>query len=306
MKTIKQVFAATLLALPLTVMFMQNARADVNVFACEPVWGALAKTLGGDKVSVYTATNAFQDPHHIQARPGLIAKMRRADLLVCTGAQLEIGWLPVLLRQAGNSRVQPGQPGNFAATDYVTMLEKPTSVDRSQGDVHPGGNPHIQTNPHNIAKVAKALADTLAQIDGAHAADYASRYQDFDKRWQAALTRWDKKAAPLRGVKIVVHHKNWVYLVDWLGLQEVATLEAKPGVPPSAGHLSEVLKQLKTQPASMVIRAAYQESRPDEWLSEHANIPAVKLPFTVGGTDAATDLFSLYDDTIARLLKGAQ
>jgi zinc/manganese transport system substrate-binding protein len=299
MKTIKQVFTITLLALPLTVLFMQNAHAEVNVFACEPEWGALAKTLGGDNVSVYTATNAFQDPHHIQAR-------RRADLLVCTGAQLEIGWLPVLLRQAGNGRVQPGQPGNFAATDYATMLEKPVSVDRSQGDVHPGGNPHIQANPHNIAKVAKALADTLAQIDSSHAADYSKRYQDFDQRWQAAIVRWEKEAAPLHGVKIVVHHKAWIYLVDWLGLQEVASLEEKPGVPPSAGHLSEVLKQLKAQPARMVIRAAYQESRPDEWLSEHAHIPAVKLPFTVGGTDGASDLFGLYDDTIARLLKGAQ
>jgi zinc/manganese transport system substrate-binding protein len=306
MKTIKKVIAVLLAAVPLIVILARPAAADVNVFACEPEWGALAKELGGDLVSVYTATTAFQDPHHIQARPSLIAKLRRADLLVCTGAQLEIGWLPVLLRQAGNNRVQPGQPGNFAATDHVTTLEKPVSVDRSQGDVHPGGNPHIQTDPRNMAKVAKALADTLAQIDSAHAADYAARYQDFDKRWQAALTRWEQEAAPLHGVKIVVHHKAWIYMVDWLGMQEVASLEAKPGVPPSAGHLSEVLAQLRNQPAKMVIRAAYNEGRPDEWLSEHAHIPAVVLPFTVGGTDAAKDLFGLYDDTIAKLLKGAK
>jgi len=225
---------------------------------------------------------------------------------VCTGSQLEIGWLPVLLRQAGNERVQPGQPGNFAATDHVTTLEKPGSVDRSQGDVHPGGNPHIQSDPRNMAKVAKALADTLAQIDSAHAADYAARYRDFDKRWQVAMSRWQEQAAPLRGVKVVVHHKAWVYLMDWLGMKEVASLEAKPGVPPSAGHLSKVLTQLKNQPAKMVIRGAYQEGRADEWLSEHAHIKAVVLPFTVGGSDAAGDLFGLYDDTIAQLLKGAQ
>ena len=306
MNLINQIFTAAMLAMPIATVFVQTARADVNVFACEPEWGALAKELGGDLVSVYTATNAFQDPHHIQARPGLIAKMRRADLLVCTGAQLEIGWLPVLLRQAGNSRVQPGQPGNFAATDYADMLDKPNSVDRSQGDVHPGGNPHIQTNPRNIAKVAKALVNTLAQIDTGHAAEYNKRYQDFDKRWQAALERWEQEAAPLHGLKIVVHHKSWIYLENWLGLQEVAALEAKPGVPPSAGHLSEVLTQLKSQPAKMVIRAAYQEGRPDEWLSEHAHIPAITLPFTVGGTDGAKDLFGLYDDTIANLLKGAK
>jgi len=306
MKINARVLAMLLTPVLLTAMFARSATADVNVFACEPEWGALAKELGGDLVSVYNATTAFQDPHHIQARPSLIAKLRRADLLVCTGSELEIGWLPVLLRQAGNERVQPGKPGNFAATDFVTTLEKPANVDRSEGDVHPGGNPHIQTDPRNMAKVAKALADTLAHIDGGHAAQYAARYEDFDKRWQAALTRWEQQAAPLHGVKVVVHHKAWVYLLDWLGMQEVAALEAKPGVPPSAGHLSEVLSQLSNQPAKMVIRAAYQDGRPDEWLSEHAHIPAVVLPFTVGGTDAAKDLFGFYDDTIAILLKGAK
>lgn len=306
MMTIKKLFSLLLAVLPLTLLVARPAAADINVFACEPEWGALAKVLGGEQVSIYNATTAFQDPHHIQARPGLIAKMRRADLLVCTGAQLEIGWLPVLLRQAGNERVQPGKPGNFAATDYVTTLDKPTSVDRSQGDVHPGGNPHIQTDPRNIAKVAKALADTLAQIDSSHAADYVTHYQAFDQRWQAALLRWQQAAAPLRGVKVVVHHKAWAYMLNWLGMQAVASLEAKPGVPPSAGHLSEVLMQLKRQPARMVIRAAYQEGRPDEWLSEHAHIPAIVLPFTVGGSDVAQDLFGLYDDTIAKLLKGAK
>ena len=306
MNKFSKLIAVLLTAIPLMAMITRPAAAAINVFACEPEWGALATALGGDLVSVYTATTAFQDPHHIQARPSLIAKLRRADLLVCTGSQLEIGWLPVLLRQAGNNRVQPGQPGNFAATDYVTMLDKPISVDRSQGDVHPGGNPHIQTDPRNIAKVAKALADTLAQIDVTHNAEYSGRYQDFDKRWQAALARWKQEAAPLHGVKVVVHHKAWAYLLDWLDMQEVAALEPKPGVPPSAGHLSEVLAHLRTQPAKMVIRAAYQEGRPDEWLSEHAHIPVVVLPFTVGGTDAAKDLFGLYDDTIASLLKGAK
>jgi len=307
MKKMKKVFAVLLLALPVLVLLTRPAAAaDVSVFACEPEWAALAKELGGDLVSVYSATTAFQDPHHIQARPSLIAKLRRADLLVCTGAQLEIGWLPVLLRQAGNTRVQPGQPGNFAATDHVTTLEKPVSVDRSQGDVHPGGNPHIQSDPRNMAKVAKALADTLAQIDAAHATDYAARYQDFDQRWQAAIKHWDQQAAPLRGVKVVVHHKAWVYLLNWLGMEAVASLEAKPGVPPSAGHLAEVLTQLKQQPAKMVIRAAYQEGRADDWLSDHAHIPAVVLPFTVGGSDAAGDLFGLYDDTLTQLLKAQQ
>lgn len=282
------------------------AHADIQVFACEPEWAALAGELGGDQVSVYSATTAFQDPHHIQARPGLIAKLRRADLLACTGSQLEIGWLPVLLRQGGNSKVQPGQPGYFMATDYVELLDVPGSIDRSQGDVHPGGNPHIQTDPRNIGKVAKALADTLQQIDGAHAADYAARYQAFNQRWQANIARWQQAAIPLRGINVVVHHKSWVYLFNWLEIEEVASLEPKPGVPPSAGHLSEILAQLKQQPAVMVIRGAFQEERPSRWLSEHAQIPAVNLPFTVGGSDRASDLTGLFDDTINKLLESAR
>ena len=300
MNTCKRFFTVLLTALAISPV----ARAGIDVFACEPEWGALAKELGGDGVSVYTATNAYQDPHHIQARPGLIAKLRGADLMVCTGSQLEIGWLPVLLRQAGNSRVQPGQPGHFMATDYVHMLDVPVRVDRAEGDIHPGGNPHIQTDPRNIGEVAKALADTLQQIDAKHAQDYTARYKAFAQRWQANVARWQQEAAPLRGVHVVVHHKSWAYLFHWLGIDEVATLEAKPGVPPSAGHLSEVLSQLRQQPAKMVIRAAYQEERPSRWLAQRAHIPSVVLPFTVGGSDNAQDLTGLYDDTINKLLEG--
>jgi len=294
------------IVLLLAIMGIRPVSANVNVFACEPEWGALAKELGGSRVSVYSATTAFQDPHHIQARPSLIAKLRRADLLICTGAELEIGWLPVLLRQASNSRVQPGQPGHFMATEHVTLLEKLTSVDRSQGDVHAGGNPHIQTNPHNIAKVAKSLTTTLAKIDTTHTEEYLRRYRDFDKRWEGAIRRWEKDAAPLKGVKVVVHHKSWVYMMNWLGMKVVASLEAKPGVPPGAGHLSRIVSQLSIEPAQMIIRAAYQEGRPDRWLSERTKIPVIVLPFTVGGTDQASDLFGLYDSTIVNLLKGLQ
>ncbi len=170
----------------------QPASAAVRVFACEPEWGALAREIGGDEVSVFTATHALQDPHHIQARPSLIARMRRADLVIATGAQLEIGWLPVLLRQAANPRVQPGQPGYLAAADYVQKLDVPARVDRALGDIHPAGNPHIQTDPRNIGRVAAALAERLQQIDPQHAAAYAARYANFARRWQQALARWPR------------------------------------------------------------------------------------------------------------------
>jgi len=283
----------------------QPAQASLRIFACEPEWGALVKEIGGSDVSIYTATQALQDPHHIQARPSLIARMRRADMVIATGAQLEIGWLPVLLRQAANSRVQHGQPGYLAAANYVRKMEIPSRVDRAMGDIHPAGNPHIQTDPRNIAHVAAELVKRLRQIDPAHADAYQARYDDFNQRWQSALRRWTPKAQPLRGMHIVVYHKGWAYLNHWLGLIEADTLEPVPGVPPSTSHLAELLAKLKGQPVAMVVYAAYQDPRASEWLAGKAHIPAVKLPFTVGGTEGAKDLFGLYDDTIARLLSAA-
>ena len=278
------------------------AHAALRIFACEPEWGALAQELGGNLVEVSVATSALQDPHQIQAKPSLIARARNADLVVCTGAELEIGWLPILLQQSGNAKVQSGQPGNFAAADYVRKLDLPGQLDRAQGDVHAAGNPHIQTDPRNIALVATALGARLQQVDPTHAAQYAKAQADFTQRWQLAMARWAVQAAPLKGVAVASQHKAFVYMYDWLGLKEVAVLEPKPGVEPSASHLQQVLSTLKGAPARMVLYSAYQDPRPSEWLSKNAGIPVVKIPFTVGGTDGAKDLFGLFDDTIARLL----
>lgn len=282
------------------------AHAALNVFACEPEWGALATELGGDAVKVYTATTALQDPHRIEARPSLIAQMRRAHLAVCTGSELEIGWLPILLRQSGNAAIQPGRPGYFEATQVVTLREKPATLDRAQGDVHPGGNPHIQTDPRNIAKVAQALSARMAEIDPARASHYKTRLGDFNARWDAAMARWQSQALPLKGMNIVVQHRAFPYLEDWLGLKQVAVLEPKPGIEPSLNYLAELATRLKGSPARAVMRAAYQNPRPAQWLSERLDIPVVVVPFTVGGSPGARDLFGLFDDTIEQLLKAAR
>ena len=287
------------------VLLTVPAHAALRIFACEPEWGALAQELGGDLVEVSVATSALQDPHQIQAKPSLIARARNADLVVCTGAELEIGWLPVLLQQSGNAKVQPGQPGNFAAADFVRKLDVPSQLDRSQGDVHAAGNPHIQTDPRNISQVASALGARLQQVDAGHARQYAQRLNDFSQRWQQAIGRWTLQAAPLKGVAVVSQHKAFVYLYDWLGLKEVAVLEPKPGVEPTASHLQAVLASLKNSPARMTLYSAYQDPKPAEWLSKNAGVPAVKIPFTVGGTDGAKDLFGLFDDTLSRLLATA-
>lgn len=275
----------------------------LNVLATVPEWGALVGELGGDKVKVTVATTALQDPHHIEARPSLIARARGADLVVATGAELEVGWLPLVLRQAGNAAIQPGRPGYFEAAAQVPLLDKPAVLDRSQGDVHAAGDPHIQTDPRNIARVAGPLARRLAELDPPNAAYYQAREQAFSKRWAASIAEWERQAAPLKGVPVVVQHKAFTYLVAWLGLKPVATLEPRPGVEPTAAYLSEVLASLERQPAKMVLRAAYLSDRPSQWISERAKIPVVTLPFTVGGDGEAKDLAGLYADTIARLLK---
>src|SRR5450631_2444247 len=301
MRTHFKLFLGALLAL-----WLAPAGATLNVFATVPEWAALAEELGGDKVKIYTATNALQDPHHVEAKPSLIARARSADLVIATGAELEIGWLPLVLQQAGNPKVQPGKPGYFEAAPFVTLLDKPTRLDLAEGDVHAAGDPHIQTDPRNIARVAAPLAARLAEIDPANAAYYQSRYKAFSERWTAAIARWEKEGAPLKGVAIIVQHKAFTYLIAWLGLKEVASLEPKPGIEPTTAHLSEVLAIVERQPVKMVLRAAYQSDRASQWIAERAKINAVALPFTVGGDDAAKDLPGLYDDTIQRLLKGLQ
>jgi zinc/manganese transport system substrate-binding protein len=278
------------------------AAAALSIFACTPEWGALSKELGGDQANVYVATNALQDPHHIEARPSLIARARGADLVVCTGAQLEIGWLPLVLTQAGNAKIQAGKPGYFEAAQFARMLEIPTSVDRSQGDIHPGGNPHIHLDPRNIGKVAAALGERMAQLDSAAAGTYAARTSAFLERWQQAIARWEQQAAPLKGMPLIVYHKNMTYLTAWLGMREVGSLEPKPGLPPTASHLSELLAQQQRDPAKAILLAAYNDPRGGDWLAGRAKIRVLILPFTVGGSDKAKDLFGLFDDSIAQLL----
>jgi zinc/manganese transport system substrate-binding protein len=287
----------------LLVALALPAQAALNVFSTVPEWAALAHEIGGEKVRAVSATTALQDPHHVDARPSLIARARNADLVLATGAELEIGWLPVVLRESGNPRIQAGQPGYFEAAAFVRMLEVPGRLDRADGDVHADGNPHIQTDPRHFLAIGEALAARLALLDPSNAAAYRSGYAAFAERWRARIRQWEAQAAPLKGVAVVSQHKAWAYLYGWLGMREVATLEAKPGVEPSVAHLVRVRDQVATSKPRMVIRAAYNSARPAEWLSAETRLPVVVLPFTVGGTPEAKDLATLFEDTLARLLR---
>jgi zinc/manganese transport system substrate-binding protein len=293
-----------IVALATVIVAPACANAAINIFACEPEWASLAREIGGDDVKIFTATTARQDPHYVAAKPSLIAAMRRADLVICTGASLEVGWLPILLQKAGNTRTQPGGAGLLLAAELVPLLEKPVRLDRAEGDIHPEGNPHMHLNPHNIALVARALTDRLKTADAANADAYQTRFDAFSQKWRHAIQRWETEAAELKGVSMVTHHKSFTYLLAWLGMQKAATLEAKPGVPPSTSHLQSLLQTLNENPARLIIRTPYDPEDASEWLSEKTGTPARVLPFTVGGDAESGDLFALFDRTIT-LLKRA-
>ncbi|MGY3264073.1 metal ABC transporter substrate-binding protein [Lysobacter sp. HA35] len=281
------------------------AQAKMRVFACEPEWGSLVHELAGDKVDVDVGTSALQDVHVIEAKPSLIAKVRAADMVVCTGAELEVGWLPQLIRQSGNAKVASGA-GYFEAAKQVKTLERPTALDRANGDVHPEGNPHIQMDPRRVLIVAQRLDARLAQLDPGNAAAYQQNLANFQTRWTAAMGRWKAQAAPLAGRKVVVHHISWVYLWDWLGMQQIGALEPKPGVPPTSAHLASLIATTKGSNTLAIVRAAYQDPKPADWLAERTGVKAVTLPLTVGGDAQSKDLFGLFDSTISKLLQAAK
>jgi zinc/manganese transport system substrate-binding protein len=289
----------------LTLFFLALApasQAAVRVLATTADWGALTRELGGDRVDVYVATTAMQDVHHVEAKPSLVARARTADLLVANGAELEAGWLPVLLQESGNPRIQRGAPGFFEAASAVTLVEVPAKLDRAMGDIHPLGNPHLHLDPHNVAAVAKLLAAKLTAVDPAGADYYAARAADFDRRWTEAMARWQAKAAPLRDMPVVIMHRDQSYLRRWLGLRELAAIEPKPGVPPSAGYLGELVTKLAATPPKMILLNAYNDPKAANWLANRVHAPAVVLPYSVGGSPGAKDLFGLFEDTLAKLL----
>lgn len=292
----------TFLAAALCAASIAPAHAALSVFACEPEWGALVAELAGARAKVFVASTGLQDPHHLQARPSLIAAARNADLVVCSGAELEIGWLPPVLAQSGNEKIQKSRPDHIEVAEHVALIERPAVIDRSLGDLHPMGNPHVVYDPLNILKAAEVIEKRLEADDAAGAAEYKSRLESFRGRWQAAIARWEQEAAPLKGVPVIEHHKEVSYLFHWLGMPVVGSLEPKPGVEPTSGHLKELLEQQASTPARLIVRVSYRSADASEWLASRAKIPAVEVAGTVGGTPGAKDLFALYDDTLKRML----
>ncbi|MCL1108940.1 zinc ABC transporter substrate-binding protein [Shewanella schlegeliana] len=282
-----------------------SAVAGLNIFACEPEYAALAKELAPD-AKIYSATTAMQDPHQVQARPSLIAKMRQADLAICAGADLEVGWLPMLQMKSANAKVRSTDQGLFFAAEQIETLDRLESVDRSMGDVHAKGNPHLHFDPKRLLDVATALTAKLIQLDPGTKAEYESSLASFSERWQAAIPKWEAKAQTLQGSKVIAYHSSFKYLFNWLGLEQVADLEPKPGIPPSSSHLAGLLSRAKQGDILAIVIASYQSERGADWLAERSDLPVLILPMSVGGNEQSVDLFGLYDSAIDLLLSAKQ
>lgn len=289
------------LLLAATFVASSPAKAAIDVLTCEPEWAALVTEIGGDKVNAYSATTAFQDPHHIEARPSLIARARKADLLFCTGAELEIGWLPVLLSKSGNPNIQPNTQGYLMATDYVELLEKLKKVDRSMGDVHAAGNPHVHLDPNRVIKISAEVASRLSQIDPANKALFQQNQQQFKSNIEKFLSNNASDIKKLVGMRWIVHHNNWVYLNEWLGLEQVATLEPKPGIPPTTKHLASLLKTIQQQDITVIAYGSYQSDKAAKWLSGKSGIPFVQMPYTVDKWQEPNALVNWYQDILTIL-----
>lgn len=275
----------------------------LQVFTCEPEWAALVRQLA-PAAEVRSATHARQDPHHIEARPSLIASLRRANLAVCTGAELEAGWLPTLQQRAGNPAVQDGAPGMLYAADHIKLIDPQPVGSALGGDVHAAGNPHPQLDPRRLLQMASVIAGRLEQLDPAGREGYRTRLARFQADWQLRIAQWERRAAPLQGLRVAAQHSTFAYLWRWLGIEQVADLEPKPGVPPTPGHLQKVLQTVRSAPPRVVVVSAYQDPRGVQWLAQQLGpgTPLLQLPSTVTEEAPTDTLHGLYDHLLDRLL----
>ena len=282
------------------------AHAKLTVVTTTADLASLARAVGGTHVEVTSLTRGTQDAHFVEAKPSMIRQLARADLFLVVGADLEIGWLQPLLETARNARVQPGTPGYLDLSTEVTLLEKSTGpVSRAQGDVHARGNPHYWLDPYNGLPMARAIATRLSALDGAHAEAFRANLAAFEGQLGERLKKWQAQLAPLRHKPVLVYHKSFVYLADAFGFRIAAEIEPKPGIPPNAAHLQQLIQQVETQKIGLLIMEPYYERRSADYLRERTGIRVAVIPNSVGGAPGADDYLGLFD-VIARTLADAR
>jgi zinc/manganese transport system substrate-binding protein len=280
-----------------------SVRAEpLRVVTSIETFADLARSVGGAFVKAESLARGYQDPHFVEAKPSLLIPLSRADLLVYAGLDLEIGWLPPLVQGSRNPRIQPGAKGNLDASTAIEVLDLPAGkVDRSQGDIHPRGNPHYWLPPLNALKVAKEIAARLKELDPVHGADYDTNLQKFGAQLKAKASEWSRKAAALRGLKVVPYHKSWSYVSDWLGLREIGYVEIKPGIPPDPKHLAELILRMKAESVRVLLIESFYNRGIAGQVADSAGAKLLVLPSDVGATPKIQSYLDLVDAVLDAL-----
>ncbi|MBI2678575.1 MAG: zinc ABC transporter substrate-binding protein [Candidatus Koribacter versatilis] len=299
---------AAIAVLVSAVLFSATAEAkQLYVVTSTTDMASLTQEVGGDKIKVEAIAKGYQDPHFVEAKPSFLLKLRQADLLISVGLDLEIGWLPPLVTQSGNSKIQPGGAGSLDASQFAAILEKPTGpVSRAMGDVHPLGNPHYWLDPDNGRRIAKGIATKLGAMDPGNAAYFQQRFQDFDQRLTDAEKRWDTQMAPYRGRKVVSYHKSWPNFAKHFGLNVVGYVEPRPGIPPSPQHTMELMAQMKREGVKLIMVEPYFDLKTPNSVAAAASGKVVVMLPSVGGEPQAGDYFKLFDYDVQLLSSAFQ
>ena len=279
------------------------AAGPLNVVATTEDLAAIALEIGGDKVKVESLARGYQDPHFVEAKPSFVLKLNKADLLIVVGRELEIGWLPPLITQSRNARIQPGGDRYLDASLTARILEIPTGqITRAMGDVHPQGNPHYWLEPGNGRRIAAAVQSKLSALNPGDAAYFASRYADFDKRLAAAEKRWDGMMAPYKGVKVVTYHRSWPNFAERFGLDVIGYVEPKPGIPPSPSHTLELIQEMKRQNVKIIMVEPYFDLKTPNSVARDTGAQVLVLAPSVGAEKEITDYFKLFDYDVNKLV----
>jgi ABC-type Zn uptake system ZnuABC Zn-binding protein ZnuA len=275
---------------------VRGAAAPLKVVTTTEDLGSLAREIGGDRITVDVFSRGYQDPHFVEPKPSFILKLVNADLLIVVGRELEIGWLPALLTQSRNARIQPGARGHLDASMNVRILEVPTGqITRAMGDVHPTGNPHYWLDPDNGRRIAQAIRDRLGELLPGDQAYFAQRYADFDSRLTQAQKRWDSLMAPYKGTKIVTYHRSWPNFTERFGLTVVGYVEPKPGIPPSPGHTVALIAEMKRQGIKIILVEPYFDVKTPQAVARQTGAEVLVMPPSVGGVKEATDYIALFE-----------
>jgi zinc/manganese transport system substrate-binding protein len=304
----KRLLAVAIVILTATLLTpAAQARATLTVITSTEDLASIVKEIGGDKVTAESLAKGYQDPHFVEAKPSFVIKLHNADLLVVVGRELEIGWLPPLITQSRNAKIQPGGSGYLDASQTVRILDIPTGqITRAMGDVHPQGNPHYWLEPGNGRKIAKALQDKLSAMSAGDASYFAQRYADFDKRLAEGEKKWQAAMAPYKGLKVVTYHRSWSNFADYFGLDVIGYVEPKPGIPPSPSHQLEVTEEMKRQGVKIILVEPYFDLQTPNKMARDTGGKVLVMPPSVGGVKEAANYIQLFDYDVNLLVSAAK